>query len=370
MVFGVSRSAAGVLRVHLITSERALHPHYAPYHMATSVLNAAKLPYSAREDWADLTPIPQHEPGFTPLCPIMYNNEYRDAMDYFRALVQAGERSRRGLELTSHLVNLNPAHYSVWQYRWDTLLALNLPLEDELEWSDEVVKKFIKNYQGWHHRRLLISKLRKPLPELSFISAALQQDAKNYHTWAYRQWLLAEFNLPELWAGELGYIEELLDEDFRNNSAWHHRYFVVFGSGVRQGDEDRDAIIRRELIFTKQKISIAPNNPSAWNYLRGILEYGRLPFSSQKLFVEPYAEPTELTDPLIPRPTDAVVDLDNPRPSAQAELPVPLAIEFLGDIAEEEEDKVNATEIFKSLATKYDITRKRYWEFRVKELAA
>lgn len=193
----------------------------------------------------------------------------RDAMDYFRALVQAGERSQRGLELTEHLINLNPAHYSVWymrlcysapwrldltlieqrQYRWETLLALNLPLEDELQWSDEVVKKFIKNYQGWHHRRLLITKLRNPLPELSFISAALKQDTKNYHTWAYRQWLLAEFNLDELWAGELAYVEELLDEDFRNNSAWHHRYFVVLGSGVRQGDEDREAVVRRELKY-------------------------------------------------------------------------------------------------------------------------
>jgi hypothetical protein len=38
----------------------------------------------------------------------------RDAMDYFRALVQAGERSNRGLELSEHLINLNPAHYSVW----------------------------------------------------------------------------------------------------------------------------------------------------------------------------------------------------------------------------------------------------------------
>ncbi|CAE6437386.1 unnamed protein product, partial [Rhizoctonia solani] len=293
----------------------------------------------------------------------------------FRALVQAGERSKRGLELTEHLINLNPAHYSVWQYRWETLLALGLPLEDELEWSDGVVKRFIKNYQGWHHRRLLITKLRKPLPELSFISAALKQDTKNYHTWAYRQWLLAEFNLPELWTGELDYVEELLDEDFRNNSAWHHRYFVVFGSGVRQGEEDRDAIIRREISFTKQKIAIAPNNPSAWNYLRGVLEYGRLPFSSQRPFVEPYAEPTEYTDPLVPRstaaePTDDVVDLDNPKPSTQAELPVPLAIEFLGDVAEEEDDKEKAIEIFKSLANKYDTARKRYWEFRVKELSA
>lgn len=267
------------------------------------------------------------------------------------------------------------------QYRWETLLALDLPLQDELEWSDDVVKRFIKNYQGWHHRRLLITKLRDPLPELHFISAALEQDSKNYHTWAYRQWLLAEFNLPELWAGELAYIEKLLDEDFRNNSVWHHRYFVVFGSGVRQGDEDREAAVRRELgyvhahvhtfgidpsafSYTKHKISIAPNNPSAWNYFRGVLEYGHLPLSSERQFVEPYVQDKEPVDPLIPQradpdSADKVVDLDNPRPSKRAELPAPLAVEFLGDIAEEEGDKEKAIQVSNFPAHEHPPSRER-----------
>lgn len=254
------------------------------------------------------------------------------------------------------------------QYRYETLLALGLPLEDELKWSDAVVKKFIKNYQGWHHRRLLITKLRNPQPELSFITDALAHDSKNYHTWSYRQWLLAEFNLPELWAGELAFVEQLLDEDLRNNSAWHHRYFVVFGSGVRQGDEDREKVIRRELgyvrgldaytstltayhaRYTKDKISIAPNNPSAWNYLRGVLEYGRLPMSTLKDFVQPYAEIKEQPDPLAKpqsskQPDDEVVDLDNPLPTKQSDLPVPFAIEFLGDVAEEHGEQAKAIEV-------------------------
>lgn len=101
--------------------------------------------------------------------------------------------------------------------------------------------------------------------------------------------------------------------------------------------------------FTKEKISIAPNNPSAWNYLRGVLECGRLPLSGLREFVEPYAaEPKEPLDPLAPpntQPVEEVVDLDNPLPSKQAELPVPLAIEFLGDIAEEEGNNEKAIEV-------------------------
>ena len=30
-----------------------------------------------------------------------------------------------------------------------------------------------------------------------------------------------------MWDGELDYINQLLGEDLRNNSAWNQRYFVV-----------------------------------------------------------------------------------------------------------------------------------------------
>lgn len=116
---------------------------------------------------------------------------------------------------------------------------------------DAFAIEFLKTYQVWHHRRLLLTALGSldvAAAELDFISCALDTDAKNYHTWSYRQWLLAHFNDEErLWKGERGWAEELLERDVRNNSAWHHRFFVVWGSGVRKDDEDRHAVLRREL---------------------------------------------------------------------------------------------------------------------------
>jgi protein farnesyltransferase/geranylgeranyltransferase type-1 subunit alpha len=81
-----------------------------------------------------------------------------------------------------------------------------------------------------------------------------------------------------------------------------------------------------------------------------VLEHGRLPLSSLKQFVEPYTEVREPGDPLAQppvdqEPDDEVIDLDNPLPTKQSELPVPFAIEFLGDVAEEEEDRTKATEV-------------------------
>jgi protein farnesyltransferase/geranylgeranyltransferase type-1 subunit alpha len=192
----------------------------------------------------------------------------KDATDYFRAIVASQERSERVLQLTEELIRLNPAHYTAWfvsshlslqaaltmfplnrQYRYETLLALSSPLEDELELMNELAIRYLKTYQVWHHRRLLLTHLRKPLPELKFIEKCLRVDSKNYHTWSYRQWLLSHFvDEEDLWKGELDFIENAIGDDVRNNSAWHHRHFVVFGCGVRPGEKDRVTVVKRELM--------------------------------------------------------------------------------------------------------------------------
>jgi len=112
---------------------------------------------------------------------------------------------------------------------------------------DEIGTEHMKTYQVWHHRRLLLQILKTPVPELAFIESVLDIDSKNYHTWSYRQWLLAHFNDDALWTGEIPYVERMLEKDFRNNSAWHHRFFVVWDSGVHTGDENREETLRREL---------------------------------------------------------------------------------------------------------------------------
>ncbi|KZV95848.1 protein prenylyltransferase [Exidia glandulosa HHB12029] len=334
--------------------------------MATSLIPAdpAATPqlYADNPAWRDVTPVPQ-DVGENPMAPIYYAAEYKDATDYFRGVVAVGEKSPRVLQLTERIIRLNPAHYTVWQYRWQTLLALNYDLAKETELMDELGVKFLKNYQVWHHRRLLVTKTNKPGPELTFSANVLQTDSKNYHTWAYRQWVLAHFEQPKLWNGELAFIEAMLEEDVRNNSAWHHRFFVVWDNGVRTGDENREDVIRRELSFAKEKIALAPNNESAWNYLRGVLNRTKTPYATLRKFVEPYtvAHPAE--------PTSDVVDLDNPRPAPGAELPCRLAIEFLADICEQAggDEVPKALELYTALGSEHDKIRRHYWEYRSRE---
>lgn len=81
--------------------------------------------------------------------------------------------------------------------------------------------------------------------------------------------------------------------------------------------------------FVKEKIALAPNNASAWNYLRGVLDHARMPYSTQAAFAELY-----VVDAVKAGTDDDVIDLDNPTPSQGAELPCPAALEFMADIHE------------------------------------
>jgi len=94
----------------------------------------------------------------------------------------------------------------------------------------------------------------------------------------------------------------------------------------------------------KQNISLAPNNASAWNYVRGILDFNKLPYSTLAPFVQPYT----VSHPDI---LDDLVDLENPPPSRGAQLPCPAAIEFLADVYEKEggDSVLKATEVRSTL---------------------
>lgn len=70
--------------------------------------------YSDDPKWADITPIEQDDGGAHPLAAIAYSDEYSEAMNYLRAVMAKNEHSQRVLELTDHIIKLNPAHYTVW----------------------------------------------------------------------------------------------------------------------------------------------------------------------------------------------------------------------------------------------------------------
>jgi protein farnesyltransferase/geranylgeranyltransferase type-1 subunit alpha len=249
--------------------------------------------YRDREDWKDVIPLEQDD-GPDPVVAIDYSDKFRDVFDYFRAIVASGEKSKRALALTADALKLNAANYTVWQYRRDVLVALNIPCRIgrngvskefalEFQFCQEMVDQNQKNYQVWHHRKSIVAwaaglnddkcgeslsltddLATLQLQELNLTERLLSIDAKNYHVWQHRQWIISLFGT---FSQELGFVDFLIQDDVRNNSAWNQRYFVVSNWNEEETKED---LLNREIDYTWDKILLAPSNESPWSYLQGL----------------------------------------------------------------------------------------------------
>ncbi|GAB2265639.1 hypothetical protein Dimus_000678 [Dionaea muscipula] len=226
-----------------------------------------EIPLSRRPEWSDVTPVPQDD-GPNPVVPIDYTDEFRETMDYFRAIYLADERSPRSLLLTARAIRLNAGNYTVWHFRRLILEALDADLWSELDFVGNIASSNSKNYQIWHHRRWLAEKLGTPatIKELEFTKKILSIDAKNYHAWSHRQWVLQALGG---WEDELDYCLLLLSEDIFNNSAWNQKYFVITKSPQLGGLE---AMRDSEVDYSIEAILANPENESPWRYLRGLFK--------------------------------------------------------------------------------------------------
>ncbi|CZR57915.1 related to geranylgeranyltransferase type I alpha subunit (RAM2) [Phialocephala subalpina] len=286
-------------------------------------------------------------------------------MGYLRAIMAAKEHSPRVLELTEHIISMNAAHYTVWLYRSQTLLALNSSIPAELEWVNNVALDNQKNYQIWHHRQILVEHLVQDVgsdegklrelgkSEVAFMKEMFDEDAKNYHVWSYRQWLVRKLDLWQ--KGEIEDCERLLREDVRNNSAWAHRFFVVFSNprycteGSKATEFDGgipDEILDREIEFSKAACFEAPQNQSPWNYLRGVLKKGGRKLVSLECFAGEF------------------VKIPEKEGEGEEDVKSSHALDFLADAWAEKGEREKADRALRLLGDKYDRIRKNYWDWR------
>mmetsp|Transcript_4952 Transcript_4952/g.13425 ORF Transcript_4952/g.13425 Transcript_4952/m.13425 type:complete len:239 (-) Transcript_4952:580-1296(-) len=193
-------------------------------------------PSSNEELWRDVTPLSTVlDEGPHPVVEIDTSPQFRRAHALLYALLSAGERSQRALDLTREVIHLNNANYTAWHYRRQILEGMEgeWDLADELAFSEEWIFDSPKSYQVWQHRRWLVEKAADPSKELEVCASVLNNDAKNYNAWSHRQWVVRTYGL---WAAELAFAEAMLQEDFRNNSAWNHRWVGSEGKAGRWMD--------------------------------------------------------------------------------------------------------------------------------------
>ncbi|KAH8428663.1 bifunctional protein farnesyltransferase/protein geranylgeranyltransferase [Aspergillus melleus] len=334
--------------------------------------------YSTDPEWANIQPIELDDgsdSGSLPLATIAYPSEYLEATSYLRAVMAANEMSERALKLTEDIISMNPAHYTVWIYRAKIIFALEKDLHEELDWLNRISLKFLKNYQIWQHRQVLMASTTHfptlPPKELDFLMDMFAQDSKNYHVWTYRHWLVRRFQLWDT-PRETQDVESLLNADVRNNSAWNHRFMLRFGPRADEPDAgmpnsngpaaekgqlavvDED-LVDAELEYAKSKILLAPENRSPWSYARGVLRASGRPLSEWKDFARRL-----VTDKL---EDGRLVDV---------EVKSSHALEWLADVYAEEGEPspAEAVRMLTLLKEKYDPIRKNYWDYRIKMISS
>ncbi|XP_018329613.1 protein farnesyltransferase/geranylgeranyltransferase type-1 subunit alpha [Agrilus planipennis] len=296
--------------------------------------------YRDRPEWKDIEPLSQDDGVDVPVVEIAYSEKFKDVYDYFRAVVQQNEQSERALQLTEDAVKLNAANYTVWQYRRNILKSLNKDLWEEMKFAEKMINQNPKNYQVWHHRKVLVEELNDASKELYLTEIMLAQDAKNYHAWQHRQWAIKTYKLFD---DELNYVDELLIQDIRNNSAWNQRYFVINNTTGFTKE-----VIEKETDYTLKKIEIAKENESAWNYLRGILLHDERGLS-KNTEVSKFCENLYTSGCHSPFLIAMIVDMCDENVSKKHNDPN-FSLE-------------RALNLCDDLATKYDIIRKKYWEY-------
>lgn len=224
-------------------------------------------------------PLPLEDPSGPALCSIMYSDEYKEALGLLRRLLLLNELSVRAFNLSTHVIELAPAFYTAWNYRYRVVehlvaeesklasdaMAPAVWLNRELDWLDEFTLSNPKNYQIWSYRQALIANLH-PQPalarELPITQLMVDDDSKNYHVWAHRKWACAHF---ADWSHERRFALTYIQRDPYNNSAWAHR-LATWSHDPWDGEDAFAA----EFEWTKELIARVPQNVSSWQYLRGL----------------------------------------------------------------------------------------------------
>ena len=255
-------------------------------------------------------------------------------MNIFRAVLLSREISYRVYNLTSLVLSIFPTNYVCWVLRRECLDKVKeIDPYQELAWLDSIMVENQKNYQIWHHRKLLIEKINDASHEKIVLNNVFLSEPKNFHAWTHRIWMIRRFNNVE---GEFDFIENMLKDDIKNNSVWNYRFFLVQFNNNNKLDKE---IVEKEIKYTLNKIKINPINECPYCYIRGLINKSGFKYSDF-LFVKEELEKILKT---------------NENNS--------YGLMLLLDYYEEEKNKEKFEEMIEKLI-KVDYIRKKYYRWR------
>lgn len=199
------------------------------------------------------------------------------------------ESFKKEYEVVGRALEANPDEYTLWAFRREVLLktaesetlqSVDQAWRHELDLTTRALRKHPKAYPAWQHRLWLLEDeqivnsvscevRRTAIEEEQRLSAfMLSKDGRNFHGWAHRMRvrdILISIN-PEkknsLERDEVEFVEEKINEDFANYSAWHHRSVLL----PKVHGEDNNKFIADELEYVWEAFYTEPDVQSAWFY--------------------------------------------------------------------------------------------------------
>ena len=243
----------------------------------------------------------------------LYASLVREALGRFRRWT-AGADGREGedeelMRMAAAVIEVNPECYSMWSVRKTVTLArldrgaggaAEAAARAELELSERGLRRNVKSYSAWYHRKWVIAEPRLApqvsLPtELALVDKLLAVDSRNFHAWGYRRFVAQR--LGRSVGDELEYSMRQIERNFSNYSAWHYRS-VLMAAGAAVGGEDGGVgagaaaganvrlssfsssmavplaadVLRREFSLVQQALYTEPSDQSGWfyqNWLQG-----------------------------------------------------------------------------------------------------
>ena len=281
----------------------------------------------------DISPVQQFSDQVQ-ILKIKYSKNDRKLLDIFRGVLVSKEISVRVYNLTTLVIKNFPANYVAWIVRRQCLNQIKeIDAKEELNWLDKQMVENQKNYQIWHHRKLLIELLNDASHEKKVLDNVFESEPKNFHAWSHRIWMIRRFNNVE---GEFDFIESMLKSDVKNNSVWNYRFFLI--QFVNKNNIDKN-IVEQEIKYAIEKIKFCPINECPYCYIRGYITKFGYKYNDFKYVKEE---------------VEKIVEQDKNNSYGMM---------LLMDYYEEEKDEKKFNEIIDELI-KVDYIRKKYYGWR------
>jgi geranylgeranyl transferase type-2 subunit alpha len=183
-------------------------------------------------------------------------------------------------------------------------------LQNDLQLTFALLRKFPKCYWIWNHRDWLLQKAESLLGadaahklwagEFQLVNKMLHADSRNFHAWGYRRIVVSkierlaatngaiEAGPSSLAQPEFDYTTKMIKSNLSNFSAWHNRGQLI-PRILRESNADaksRRAFMATELELICEAINTDPFDQSIWFYHQYLMSTISPSCPSEKLIVQ------------------------------------------------------------------------------------